>query len=538
MRFVAGILRNLPTLHDLPPATVTIDLAATPHLATYDLVLPRERGLLSRARRVLRLAAGAAAALDELEQQATEIASQNQALARQLTETERAASELREREAWLGLALDAGRVGLWRWDPDTRRVWISEGLGQILGLPGDVEIETAIWTERIHPDDRARVAATMTDAIARGAPCQMEYRLVRPTGELSWVQTKGRAVPGAGGRTFQMFGTLADLSEQRLVDARLRSADRLIAAGTLAAGVAHEINNPLTYVLGNVDLIRMRLGDTASLTPAMLESLAQVREGLGRIRDVVADLRAFARPEQEQLVRVDVRTVADAAIRLVSSVVRHQAAVTTDYDADTPTVLVNESRLGQVLINLIVNASHAMPERPTSANSIVVRTRRRPSGEAAIEVVDNGSGIAPDLLPRLFDPFFTTKAPGEGTGLGLSVCQSIVTSMRSRIDIESTLGHGTTFAVVLPPARRRSRSRSSRVRRRRPRHRRPRRSPPTVAPRPTPATGLDHRRRARGPAGRGQHARRPGASPWSRPAGGRPGSTTRSRPSSTRSSAT
>ncbi|MBK9037070.1 MAG: PAS domain-containing protein [Myxococcales bacterium] len=247
-------------------------------------------------------------------------------------------------------------------------------------LPGDVEIETAIWTERIHPDDRARVAATMTDAIARGAPCQMEYRLVRPTGELSWVQTKGRAVPGAGGRTFQMFGTLADLSEQRLVDARLRLADRLIAAGTLAAGVAHEINNPLTYVLGNVDLIRMRLGDTASLTPAMLESLAQVREGLGRIRDVVADLRAFARPEQEQLVRVDVRTVADAAIRLVSSVVRHQAAVTTDYDADTPTVLVNESRLGQVLINLIVNASHAMPARPTSANSIVVRTRRRPSG--------------------------------------------------------------------------------------------------------------------------------------------------------------
>jgi len=450
LRFVTGVLRNLPGLQGLPPATVRLAPDATPHHARYELEIPRDRTLLARARRVLRVAGGAAAALDELEQQAAEIAAKNAALEQQLAETERAAAALREREEWLALALDAGKVGIWRMDPVTRRVRLSDGLGELLGLPGQGEIDIKAWMERIHPDDRDGILTTMRETVARHESFEVEYRIVRPSGELGWLQAKGRVV--GDGEQSHVFGTVVDLTEKKLVDTTLRFADRLIAAGTLAAGVAHEINNPLTYVLGNVELVRRRLQAFPQVEPVVHDSLGQVLDGLERIRGVVADLRAFARPEEDVVARTAPRAVCDAAIRIVSSLVRHRASVTTEFTDDTPEVIANESRLGQVIINLIVNASHAMPDRPAVNNQIVVRTRRLPTGDAAIDVEDNGTGIAPDVLPRLFDPFFTTKAGREGTGLGLSVCQSIVASLHGRIDVDTAPGKGTTFSVVLPAA--------------------------------------------------------------------------------------
>ncbi len=181
--------------------------------------------------------------------------------------------------------------------------------------------------------------------------------------------------------------------------------------------------------------------------------LNQMLDGCERIRSVVADIRSFARHDDNLVVPVDLRTVCTAAMRIVSSDVRHRAVIDTDFAADTPPVLANDSRLGQVLINLIVNASQAMPsERPMDVNRIMIRTRLLPSGDAALEVEDNGSGIAPDVLPRVFDPFFTTKPIGVGTGLGLSVCQGIITSLGGRIDLTSTLGRGSRFTVTLNAA--------------------------------------------------------------------------------------
>ena len=451
LRFCAGVIRSLPMLQDLPPATCRIAPGATPHQAGYQLVLPRERSRFARARRLLKVAGGASVALDELEQQATEIAVKNVALEEQLAETAKTAAVAAEREEWLRQALDAGRVGIWRWDPSRRRVRLSDELGALLGLPGQVELDTRALTQRIHPDDRQRLGDCAAAAIERGEPFDVECRVFRASGELSWIQIKGRAidVPGASG--LHAVGTVADLTEQKLLDHRLRFADRLIAAGSLAAGVAHEINNPLGYVLGSLELVRMQLRDVA-VAPLVRDSLAQMGDGLERIRDVVSDLRAFARPEEDVVTRTAPRAVCEAAIRIVSSLVRHRAEVTTDFAADTPAVIANQSRLGQVLINLIVNASHALPARPVAANRITVRTRRLASGEVAIAVTDNGSGIAPELVPRLFDPFFTARPDGLGTGLGLAVCQRIVGSLHGRIDVESVVGEGSTFTIVMPAA--------------------------------------------------------------------------------------
>ena len=443
LRFMAGILRNLPWLGRLPQ-TKTWIAHATPHRAVYELELPAERSLLARARRAARLFGGVSATLDELEQQATEIATKNAALERQL-------ESAREHDMWLALALDAGRVGTWRWDPAIARVTVSRKLAEMLALT-ELEMPTAEWTARIHPDDRERVAAAVGSAMPTGDPFEIEYRVVQDVGEPRWLRVSGCFVDDRETRQQRVLGTAVDVTEQRQLDEQLRLADRLIAAGTLAAGVAHEINNPLTYVLGNVELMQRRLRDQPAARALVDDSLAQMVDGLERIRDVVSDLRAFARPEEDVVGRLELSSVCDAAIRLVSSVVRHRAEVVTEYARDVPAVIANESRLGQVVINLVVNASHAMPERATHESRITVRTRSMPNGDAAIEVEDNGTGIAPEVLTRLFDPFFTTKQLGVGTGLGLSVCQSIVASLRGRIDVDTALGRGTIFTVILPAA--------------------------------------------------------------------------------------
>jgi PAS domain S-box-containing protein len=450
LRFIAGVLRHLPGLQGLPDAVVAIAPGLTPHHAAYRLTLPRDDSRLARARRVLRTVTGAAAALDELEQQATEIAAKNQALTQQLAETEQAAAAARIREAWLALALEAGQVGTWRYRLDARTVWVSEALGRTLGLAGDAEHPADLWTARILPEDRPHISRVLHQAMTDGEPFATEYRIVRPTGELAWLAVNGRLVRETPGNVAQVLGTAVDVTAQRLLDSRLRSADRLIAAGTLAAGVAHEINNPLTYVLGNIDLLRMQQRD---LTPDVSLALTQIRDGIERIRDVVVDLRAFARPDERLVGRVDPRAVCEAALRITASLVRHRATITTAFAAETPPVIANESRLGQVVINLIVNASHAMPDRPTAANQIVVRTSRRPDGAAAIEVEDNGSGIPADDAAAAVRSVLHHQGARRGHRPGPErVPQHRRRAATGGSRSTPRSGRGTTFRVIVPAA--------------------------------------------------------------------------------------
>lgn len=140
------------------------------------------------------------------------------------------------------------------------------------------------------------------------------------------------------------------------------------------------------------------------------------------------------------------------AARVVSSLIRHRAELILDVEDPSLVVRGNESRVGQVLINLILNACDAMPDRPISQNRITVRARRTPTGEVQLQVSDNGVGIAPELVARVFDPFFTTKAVGEGTGLGLAICHRTIAAMGGRITLETEVARGTTFTIVLPAA--------------------------------------------------------------------------------------
>ncbi len=243
-----------------------------------------------------------------------------------------------------------------------------------------------------------------------------------------------------------------DVSASKMLEARLVQADRLAAIGTMAAGVAHEINNPLAYLILNLDWIARKLPESArdpSSMDALIELLHEAHQGAERVASIVRELRTFSRADGETRRRVDMAAVARSAIKIAGHEIRHRARVSISFEK-TGHVWANESRLEQVVLNLLLNAAHAMPEARAASNEI--RVQVRPDGDAVVvlEVSDNGEGIPPEVLPKIFDPFFTTKPRGVGTGLGLSICHGIVMSLGGQITVHSVPSEGTTFRIALP----------------------------------------------------------------------------------------
>jgi PAS domain S-box-containing protein len=236
---------------------------------------------------------------------------------------------------------------------------------------------------------------------------------------------------------------------------QLLHAGRMAAVGTLAAGVAHEINNPLTFVLNNLGFIREQLAAVCAgphIAPAVTRELTQalddVIDGAERVRVIVRDLRIMSRPQAEQRGPVDVNGALETAVGFAGNEIRQHAQVVWDLQP-VPPVNANEARLGQVFLNLVVNAAQALREEDQPRNQVRIATARQ-GNQVVVSVTDNGVGIPAEHLPRLFDPFFTTKPAGKGTGLGLSICHAIVSGLGGRISVSSIVGAGSTFRVFLP----------------------------------------------------------------------------------------
>ncbi|TXD34387.1 response regulator [Lujinxingia vulgaris] len=241
---------------------------------------------------------------------------------------------------------------------------------------------------------------------------------------------------------------ITDLSQEHELQSRIAQMDRMITAGTLAAGVAHEINNPLAYVASNVEYLLEKIADDAIDRDTLLASLEDVHYGTRRVRKIVDDLRDLSRTPTDDIYPVDVATVLDSTLLMVEHRVRQRAQLIRDID-DLPSAMLNESGLSQVLLNLLVNAVQAIEPGTPEKNHVRVSARRA-DNHLIIEVSDSGHGIAPEQLEHIFEPFFTTKPIGEGTGLGLSICRKIVAEMNGDIDVESTPGQGTTFRLIIP----------------------------------------------------------------------------------------
>jgi signal transduction histidine kinase len=306
------------------------------------------------------------------------------------------------------------------------------------------------WQFRVAQKDdpelaKIPVVALSADATAKAAAIDADAYLKKPVDYETLIDTIDR---------------LLVASEHRELHARLAQTDRLTSLGTLAAGVAHEINNPLAYVLLNLSYVVEELprlfaaSDSRPSDDRVREvsvALDHARNGAERIRDIVRSLKTFSRPENEVCAPLDLIQVLEATLAMIANEVRHRAHLVKDY-SQVSEVVANEARLGQVFLNLLLNAVQALPEGRVDVNEVRVVVRAPSADRVVVEVHDNGVGIAPQVRGRIFEPFFTTKPVGIGTGLGLAICHGIVTSLGGALTVESEVGKGSIFRVSLPAA--------------------------------------------------------------------------------------
>ncbi|HEY6175972.1 MAG TPA: ATP-binding protein, partial [Kofleriaceae bacterium] len=341
-------------------------------------------------------------------------------------------------------------------------IYLNQAIRRLMGIDDrSYRGREADLVERVHPDDRPQLVELFrkVNELELGVVSDvLEVRIRSADGSWRTCEVSGIRVELGGAATVVSNGR--DVTERQRLRAKLLVSDRMASLGTLAAGIAHEINNPLAYVIGNLEAMSESLtaGERAALATATQrdahdELSAQVRDardGAERVRKIVHGLRSFSRSEDETRVPLALPQVIEAAIRLTANEVRHRAQLTREL-GPVPRVIADDGRLTQVFINLLVNAAHAIPEGHSDENRITVRTRTDDAGRAVVEIEDTGAGIPPELQSRVFDPFFTTKGVGEGTGLGLSICHGIISGLGGQISIESP-GRGTILRVVLPPA--------------------------------------------------------------------------------------
>jgi PAS domain S-box-containing protein len=330
---------------------------------------------------------------------------------------------------------------------------VNRRLTEILGYPAEQLVGRNI-REFAAPGRERENMESYSQSLAPGRGRTPPVEIRKADGGVALVEFSNTAVGGE--KLVLAIGR--DVTDQVKAQTQLIVSDRMASVGRLAAGVAHEINNPLAAVLANLDFavkdsteLVAEVGSSPRIVE-LQESLRDARDSAERIRQIVKDLRIFSRAEEDRRGAVDTQRVLESTLRMAWNEIRHRVRLVRSY-GKVPHVEANESRLGQVFLNLIVNAAQAIAEGRADANEIRVTTSMDSSSRVVVEIRDTGPGIPPETLRNLFTPFFTTKLAGVGTGLGLVICQRIVTGLGGEITIESQVGVGTTVKVFLLPAR-------------------------------------------------------------------------------------
>lgn len=315
------------------------------------------------------------------------------------------------------------------------------------------EVVGSSWFDRISSEQRPYARAAFDRALEHGKPAELELHALSSGNQVRWFSFRMGVVKNKAKVATGVVIVARDVTEKKQTEMQLMLADRMASVGTLAAGVAHEINNPLAAVIANLDMAEhdiLELGKRVALPPDLVDELHDARVSADRVREIVRDLKVFSRTQEDRRGAVDVKKLLESTLRMAQNEIRHRAKVEKVY-GQIPRVDANEGRLGQVFLNLIVNAVQAIPEGNYDRHKIKVVTALE-GNQVVVTISDTGTGITPEVQRRLFTPFFTTKPPGVGTGLGLAISHRIVSSLGGNLDFETELGKGTTFRVRLPIA--------------------------------------------------------------------------------------
>jgi two-component system, cell cycle sensor histidine kinase and response regulator CckA len=400
-----------------------------------------------------------------------------------VTEAKRAEEVSRVQAMLLASQSEAAIDGILNVDPEAKIIWWNRRFAEMWGVPEellrsgvDEPVLRLVQSRVLEPD---AFAAKVSDLYAR-RDAKSRDELALKDGRLFDRFTA--PVTDEQGSYLGRIWLFRDVTEERRLQATVAQADRLASMGMLAAGVAHEINNPLSYVLYNLTSLagemprharrlaearnalrgsvgeaglRELLGDNIDvLDPATAtdaeERFRDALTGVHRIKDIVRGLGTFSRAEQDRLAPVDLRYPIECALNIAFNEIKYRARIVKDF-CTSSSVMASDGRLSQVFLNLLINAAHAIAEGDVEHNKISVRTWQE-GGEVLAEVLDTGAGIGPENLERIFEPFYSTKSVGVGSGLGLSIVRNIVTSYGGAIEVTSEVGKGSRFVIRFPVA--------------------------------------------------------------------------------------
>ncbi|MFZ1204012.1 MAG: PAS domain S-box protein [Candidatus Acidiferrales bacterium] len=331
-------------------------------------------------------------------------------------------------------------------DTEGNFTFASERAKEVLGIPGGDHVGRRMGG-RTHPDDQEALAATIADIVSGRKPsAQLEYRVRHANG--SWKTLRGSFGPlfDEAGKITGVVASARDVTESILVEQHLAQREKLAAMGQMMTGAAHELNNPLTAILGVSDLLREHAADEPTRRRADL-ILQQARRAAG----IVQDLLVFSRPAALGNTRIGVAEMVDRALLSQrTALAERNIRVKCETSPGLPPVEGDARLLAQVFTNLIANAEQSIAAARGSGTIEISLSRQ--GNHVCVTLSDDGAGIAAENMGRIFDPFFTTKRPGGGSGLGLTICLAVVKEHGGRIEVESTPGRGATFHVLLPVA--------------------------------------------------------------------------------------
>lgn len=345
-----------------------------------------------------------------------------------------------------------GMVYQFRLEPDGRSSfpYTNEGIREVYALsPEEVQRDASLAWSRIHPDDLPGMAAAVQASAHELTPWTHEYRVRWPDGSVQWILGSSAPEKEPDG-SILWHGFAANISERKRLESDLAQAERLAAMGLIAAGVAHEVNNPLAAVLANLESAAHELAQHAPCGRAA-EDVKTALEGVQRIRRISQALATFSRVEHGERERVEVHAAVEAAVTIATNEVRFRARLVKEL-GPVPPVAGTEGKLAQVVLNLLLNAAHAIPEGRADAHQVTVRTRLE-GDFVVLEVEDSGAALAAEQRERIFEAFSITRRTGQGEGLGLAVTRNIVTSLGGAIEAHAGAERGARFTVRLPAAR-------------------------------------------------------------------------------------
>jgi PAS domain S-box-containing protein len=373
-----------------------------------------------------------------------------------ITDRKRAEEELRRSEEWLRLAAEGSRLGVWYWDEVSKELSWDGPTRQMFGVPADAQITLETFYRTLYPDDLDRVGRIWRHALETRQPYQIELRVQRFDGSICWIHARGRGYYDEAGNPTRMIGVVLDITERKEAESELQRQrqelahiTRVSTMGELAASLAHELNQPLTAILSNAQAAQRFLAADKANLDEIKEILSDIIHDNSRAGEVIRRMRTLFRKEQIEFASLDLASViSEVALLAHTDAITHNIRVLFEFPPGLPPVRGDRVQLQQVILNLIVNAFHAMRDGPLQDREVIVKGEWDGTEAVLAAVRDRGIGLGRDKLEKIFQPFYTTKQ--DGLGMGLSISRSIIEAHGGRLWAENNLDGGATFYFTLP----------------------------------------------------------------------------------------